>query len=54
MKTWVIVLIVVGSVAVLAGGAFATVKLLGKKKVKAAKTFDESSDEASEESESNN
>ena len=54
MKTWVIVLIVVGSVAVLAGGAFVTVKLLGKKKVKAAKTFDESSDEASEESESNN
>ena len=45
MKTWVIVLIVVGSVAVLAGGAFVVIYLLRKNKLGVAKTSEDSSED---------
>ena len=52
VKTWVIVLIVVGSVLVLGGAAF-TVIMLRKNKVSATEATDGASEDASEESESN-
>ena len=54
VKTWVVVLIVVGSVLVLAGGAFVAITFVRKNKVNVEENSEDASENASEESDNNN